>query len=208
MELFLMIALTHFLALLSPGPDFFLILNHLIRQGKNSARWAGAGIAAGNAVILIFIAVSIALAGRIHSGILNYMRWLGIAYLLYLAWQCFKHVRLNQDLDADAQLKPAEKYSRAADFCAGLQSSLLNPKNIMFYSSLMLLVYADDRRLQMLLISVWMVAAVLIWNLLLVQLLGHRAWMMRLKSKSKWIYVLCGFSFSAFALGLALIYEI
>ncbi|MGA8882155.1 MAG: LysE family translocator [Acinetobacter sp.] len=208
MELFLMIALTHFLALLSPGPDFFLILNHLIRQGENSARWAGAGIATGNAVILIFIAASIALAGRVHSGILNYMRWLGMAYLLYLAWQCFKHVWLNQALDVDAQLRPAEKYSKAADFCSGLQSSLLNPKNIMFYSSLMLLVYADDRRLQMLLISVWMVAAVLIWNLLLVQLLGHRVWMMRLKSKSKWIYGLCGFSFSVFALGLALIYPV
>jgi len=206
MELFLIIALTHFLALLSPGPDFFLILNHLIRQGKNSARWAGAGIAAGNAVILIFIAVSITLAGRIHSATLDYMRWLGVAYLLYLAWQCFKQVRLDQALDVDAQLRPAEKYSKAADFCSGLQSSLLNPKNIMFYSSLMLLVYADDRRLQMLLISVWMAAAVLIWNLLLVQLLGHRVWMMRLKSKSKWIYGLCGFSFSVFALGLALMY--
>jgi len=208
MELFLIIALTHFLALLSPGPDFFLILNHLIRRGKNSARWAGAGIAAGNAVILIFIAASIALAGRIHSSLLNYMRWLGMAYLLYFAWQCFKQVRLNQALDADAQLKPAEKYSSAADFCAGLQSSLLNPKNMMFYSSLMLLVYADDRRLQMLMISIWMVAAVLIWNLLLVQLLGQRVWMMRLKSKSKWIYGLCGFSFSVFALGLALLYQV
>ena len=201
-----MIALTHFLALLSPGPDFFLILNHLIRQGKNSARWAGAGIAAGNAVILIFLAVSIALAGRVHSGILNYMRWLGIAYLLYLAWQCFKQVLLDQALDVDAQLRPAEKYSSAADFCSGLQSSLLNPKNIMFYSSLMLLVYADDRRLQMLMISIWMAAAVLIWNLLLVQLLGQHVWMMRLKSKSKWIYGLSGFSFSVFALGLALMH--
>ena len=206
MELFLIIALTHFLALLSPGPDFFLILNHLIRQGKNSARWVCAGIAAGNAVILIFIAASIALAGRVHSAALDYMRWLGIAYLLYLAWQCFKQVRLDQALDVDAQLRPAEKYSSAADFCAGLQSSLLNPKNIMFYSSLMLLVYADDRHLQMLMISVWMVAAVLIWNLLLVQLLGQHVWMMRLKSKSKWIYGLSGFSFSVFALGLALMH--
>lgn len=206
MELFLIIALTHFLALLSPGPDFFLILNRLIRQGKNAARWVCAGIAAGNAVILIFIAASIALAGRVHSAALDYMRWLGIAYLLYLAWQCFKQVRLDQALDGDAQLRPAEKYSSAADFCAGLQSSLLNPKNIMFYSSLMLLVYADDRRLEMLMISIWMAAAVLIWNLLLVQLLGQHVWMMRLKSKSKWIYGLSGFSFSVFALGLALMH--
>lgn len=206
MELFLIIALTHFLALLSPGPDFFLILNHLIRQGKNSARWVCAGIAAGNAVILIFIAASIALAGRVHSAALDYMRWLGIAYLLYLAWQCFKQVRLNQAFDVDAQLRPAEKYSSAADFCAGLQSSLLNPKNIMFYSSLMLLVYADDRRLEMLIISIWMAAVVLIWNLLLVQLLGQHVWIMRLKSKSKWIYGFSGFSFSVFALGLALMH--
>ena len=33
MEVFLVIAFTHFLALLSPGPDFFLILTSLLQKG-------------------------------------------------------------------------------------------------------------------------------------------------------------------------------
>ncbi|MDU3121696.1 MAG: hypothetical protein E6710_04635, partial [Acinetobacter baumannii] len=34
MEVFLFIAFTHFLALLSPGPDFFLILTSLLQKGR------------------------------------------------------------------------------------------------------------------------------------------------------------------------------
>lgn len=39
MELFLFIALTHFIALLSPGPDFLLILMHLMKYGSNLTRY-------------------------------------------------------------------------------------------------------------------------------------------------------------------------
>ena len=55
MELFLTIAITHFLALLAPGPDFFLILKTLMQGRKSAAKSVCIGIALGNAIILVVI---------------------------------------------------------------------------------------------------------------------------------------------------------
>ena len=59
MELFIAIAITHFLALLSPGPDFFLILSTLLRQGQRSAKMICLGVATGNAFIILMIYLSL-----------------------------------------------------------------------------------------------------------------------------------------------------
>ena len=51
------LALAHFLALLSPGPDFFLILGHAVRHRLRGALYICLGIALGNA-LYICLAVS------------------------------------------------------------------------------------------------------------------------------------------------------
>jgi threonine/homoserine/homoserine lactone efflux protein len=55
MELFIVIAVTHFVALLSPGPDFFLILMTALNSGQRRARYTVFGIVVGNAFILALI---------------------------------------------------------------------------------------------------------------------------------------------------------
>ncbi len=55
MELFIVIAVTHFVALLSPGPGFFLILMTALNSGQRRARYTVFGIVAGNAFILALI---------------------------------------------------------------------------------------------------------------------------------------------------------
>ena len=55
MELFIVIAVTHFVALLSPGPDFFLILMTALNSGQRRARYTVFSIVVGNAFILALI---------------------------------------------------------------------------------------------------------------------------------------------------------
>ena len=66
MELFVIIAFTHFIALLSPGPDFFLILTTLLRHGRSAARFVCVGIALGNACILMVIYACLFFLGKIE----------------------------------------------------------------------------------------------------------------------------------------------
>ena len=198
MELFVIIAFTHFIALLSPGPDFFLILTTLLRHGRSAARFVCVGIALGNACILMVIYVCLFFL----ENILLYVRYIGAVYLIYLAVLCFYYAKtevitMHGKTDAIPTLSSTVSY-----LSQGLRSSVLNPKNILFYSSLVLLVYVGFGGVQHILMVLWMVSVVLVWNILLVKLLSYKVWMDWLRVKSRWLYYISGGCFIFFSLML------
>lgn len=194
MELFVIIAFTHFIALLSPGPDFFLILTTLLRHGRSAARLVCVGIALGNACILMVIYACLFFL----ENILLYVRYIGAVYLIYLAALCFYYAKtevitMHGKTDAVPTLSSTVSY-----LSQGLRSSVLNPKNILFYSSLVLLVYVDFGVVQHILMVLWMVSVVLVWNILLVKLLSYKVWIDWLRVKSRWLYYISGGCFIFF----------
>lgn len=202
MELFVIIAFTHFIALLSPGPDFFRILTTLLRHGRSAARLVCVGIALGNACILMVIYVCLFFLGKIDENILLYVRYIGAVYLIYLAVLCFYYAKtevitMHGKTDAVPTLSSTVSY-----LSQGLRSSVLNPKNILFYSSLVLLVYVDFGVVQHILMVLWMVSVVLVWNILLVKLLSYKVWIDWLRVKSRWLYYISGGCFIFFSLML------
>ena len=202
MEFFIVIAVTHFVALLSPGPDFFLILMTVLNSGQRRARYTVFGIVAGNAFILALIFTLLGWLGHIHAYVLMLLRGLSVAYLLYLSMQCFRY-KHHESVEVQAR-DPAPPQTRTLCFTQGLQSSLLNPKNMMFYSSLILLVYSKFDVYTLLLMSLWMVAVVLMWNLLLLKLLSWKRWNHFLTQRLNWIYKMSGCCFAFFAIVLLL----
>lgn len=199
MDIFLMIALTHFIALVSPGPDFFLLLTTLIGKGRRAAIWVCLGIVFGNALILLFIYSCMSLLGQFDAHLLQYVQYLGALYLVYLAFCCVKAARQPFLLNAVVDAAPPIKLNRIKYWALGLQSSLFNPKNILFYSSLIVMVYAQFSIAQHIFICVWMLAVVMIWNLLLLRLLDQAAWMNWLKRQARAIYLLSACCFLMFA---------
>ena len=203
MELFVIIAFTHFIALLSLGPDFFLILTTLLRHGRSAARLVCVGIALGNACILMVIYACLFFL----ENILLYVRYIGAVYLIYLAALCFYYAKteviaMHGKTDAVPTLSSTVSY-----LSQGLRSSVLNPKNILFYSSLVLLVYVGFGVVQHILMVLWMVAVVLVWNILLVKLLSYKVWMDWLRVKSRWLYYISGSCFILFSLMLFMMNE-
>jgi len=197
MEVFLVIAFTHFLALLSPGPDFFLILTSLLQKGRRYTYGVVLGITFGNALILAACLFGFMLLGDLSS------KWLGAAYLVYLSVLCFKAARSSvlsfspedNNLSDQANLKK----NKIKSLMLGVQSSLLNPKNIMFYSSLMLLIQYKFSLIQKLLMSVWMVGVVLGWNILLIGLLAQGRVLDKIKRSATGLYYCSSIAFIIFA---------
>ncbi|SPL70622.1 LysE family translocator [Acinetobacter stercoris] len=199
MELFFAVALTHFLALLSPGPDFFLILSTLLRQGTRSARWVCLGIASGNALILAFVYISFFTLGKINQELLNYLRYFGAIYLFYLCGLCFYHAKHTNMEVVSVTQDQMSSVSSYKGYLSGLQSSILNPKNILFYSSLVILISAQFSLIEKLLSSLWMVSVVLCWNLFLIHILSQKKMLQWMQKKSRSISYLSGLSFLLFA---------
>ncbi|WP_445115489.1 LysE family translocator [Acinetobacter sp. WZC-1] len=206
MELFIAIALTHFMALLSPGPDFLLLLTTLLHQGKTAARQVSVGIAAGNAIILVALQVGLSMAGGLDAEIFYLIRIAGSIYLLYLAVLCFYRGFYQWDDSGGTEMPgmaeanvPHSRFSGWGNVALGLQSSLFNPKNILFYSNLMLLVDGNFNTLQTVGLSLWMVVMVLSWNMLLLRLFSHSRLIRRFRQKSRWLYYVSGSGFVLFA---------
>lgn len=203
MEVFLVIAFTHFLALLSPGPDFFLILTSLLQKGRRYTYGIVLGITLGNALILAGCLFSFMLLGNLSSILLLIFKWLGALYLAYLSFLCFNAARstvLNFSTDVNNLSDQAkDKRNKIKSLVLGLQSSLLNPKNIMFYSSLMLLIQQEFSLFQKLLMSIWMTGVVFGWNLLLVRLLRQERVLAQIKRSARGIYYCSSLAFIFFA---------
>ncbi|WP_151761916.1 LysE family translocator [Acinetobacter seifertii] len=203
MDVFLVIAFTHFLALLSPGPDFFLILTSLLQKGRHYTYGVILGITLGNALILAACLFGFMLLGDLSSGLLTLFKWLGAAYLAYLSFLCFNAARssdLSFSTEKNNLIDQANiKQNKIKSLMLGVQSSLLNPKNIMFYSSLMLLIQYKFSLIQKLLMSIWMVGVVLAWNILLVGLLAQGRVLDKIKRSATGLYYCSSVAFIIFA---------
>lgn len=165
---FLMVAGAHFLALLSPGPDFLLIVRSALAGGWRRAGAVCCGVALANAVFIALAIGGIALL-RAETPAFRWVQWAGGAYLAYLG------VRLlgsRSRLDVDALGGAAS----GSGLLGGLLSALLNPKNALFYASLFSLLAGSATPFAVQCVyGVWMFGVVLAWDLALAALIGHPA---------------------------------
>jgi|GEM_PF-787986 len=150
----------YFLALLSPGQDFFLIIKHALYHGYRKAWWSVLGIASGNALY-------IALAYMGHEFLAHYplivssIELGGALFLAYLGFLLLFAPKPTLEKTLHVKSKIAFKL-----FIQGLLSALLNPKNILFYFSLLFTIIEPQTRLHVkIFYALWMVTMLLGWDM-------------------------------------------
>jgi len=154
------LALAHFVALLSPGPDFFLVVGHAARRRLRGTVFLCAGIAAGNA---LYITLAVAgWSGLKHSPALyRCVELAGSAYLVWLGVMLFRSGSRPRKL----AFREQEALRPLAQFVTGLGSAVLNPKNAVFYLTLMTVIIGPQATLlQQTAAGVWMTLIVFLWD--------------------------------------------
>ena len=168
---FLIIAGAHFLALLSPGPDFFLIVRSAVINGARVASGVCVGIALANGVYIGLAISGVAVLQEV-AGLFAVLKWAGCAYLAWLGWR-FLTVR-GETLAPEMHGAAKTSGNWWRECRVGFLSGILNPKNSLFYASLFSLGFERDTALAVqLAYGVWMFAAVLIWDLCIARAAGH-----------------------------------
>ncbi|MBX9827814.1 MAG: LysE family translocator [Xanthobacteraceae bacterium] len=121
-------ALTCTLIELTPGPNMAYLATLSLASGARAGIAAVAGVALGLSVY--GLAAAFGLAAAIERSHLLYetLRWAGVAYLFWLAWESWSAER---EVAPDA-LADVDRAARAA-FRRGLVTNLLNPKAAVFY---------------------------------------------------------------------------
>ena len=168
---FLIIAGAHFLALLSPGPDFFLIVRSAMVNGARVASGVCVGIALANGVYIGLAIGGVAVLQEV-AGLFAVLKWAGCAYLAWLGWR-FLTVR-DKTLAPEAEARAVRCGSWWRECRVGFLSGILNPKNSLFYASLFSLGFERDTPFGVqLAYGIWMFAVVLLWDLCIARAAGH-----------------------------------
>ncbi len=178
--LFLLVAGTHFAALLSPGPDFFLLIRTALAKGRHQADGCACGIALANLLSMLLVLFVMALLPAEGSWL-----WRGLQVVggLYFAWSGLQALASRRDLvlPQGDQLRLGGVWKGMRQ---GLLASSLNPKLPLFYAGL----FGVLRESAM---PAWGLV-VLFWDLALVRLLDQARWRSWLQRRVRWLDRGCG----------------
>jgi threonine/homoserine/homoserine lactone efflux protein len=108
---------------LTPGADMMFCLGQGLRAGPRAALAAAAGVSAGGMVHVAVAGLGLGAAVAAAPWLFEVIRWVGVAYLLWLALATLRSGPAQPDL-------PMVRAGRA--FRQGLMVNLTNPKVILF----------------------------------------------------------------------------
>src|SRR3954453_4674288 len=131
--------LTSLIVVISPGTGVLYTLAAALTRGARAGIAAAFGCTLG--IVPHMLAAMLGLAAVLHTSALAFaaLKWLGVLYLLYMAWQ---GLRERGALALDSRLK--ERSSRRV-IITGFLINILNPKlSIFFLAFLPQFIATDD----------------------------------------------------------------
>lgn len=173
--IFFTVAIAHFLALLSPGPDFILVVKSAIKNNKNGAIGIALGIASANAVYIGLCLVGVGSILATSVSIMITLKIIGGLFLIYLAIQALRARKHSYNtLGITASIETEFHHATfVREFMTGFMSGILNPKNLLFYLSLFTVVLTNDVSFSFKLgLGIWMTTIVFVWDMAIIYLLS------------------------------------
>ena len=168
------VIIAHFLALLSPGPDFILVVKSGIKNKKQNAIGIALGIAIANSV---YISLCIIGVGEILTRSLIIMKVIKICgglFLTYVAIMALKARKCDYDyIKNNIHIENTPKSSFIHEFITGFISGISNPKNLIFYLSLFSLILNRDINIIFKVsLGLWMTSIVFLWDAFIIFILS------------------------------------
>ncbi|RXJ68591.1 threonine transporter RhtB [Halarcobacter ebronensis] len=124
-----MFIIASFLLCLAPGPDNIYVLTQGITKGKKAAIITTLGLSTGIIIHTSAAAFGISIIFKTSELAFNIVKYLGAAYLLYIAYQAFKY----RDEPLNLDVKTHEKGHLKKLYVKGFFMNVLNPKVSIFF---------------------------------------------------------------------------
>ena len=117
----------------TPGVDMLFTLSRTLQHGWRTGMAAALGITAGCVVHTVAAALGLAALLATSALAFNAIKWLGAAYLLWLAWGMLRSsVRDAEPILATSATAPSTRV-----FAQGFLTNVLNPKVALFFLALL-----------------------------------------------------------------------
>ena len=196
---FISIATIHLFAVMSPGPDFIIIVRQSISSGRRSALMTSLGIGIG---ILIHITLCIFGLGMIikESDLLfKVIQIIGSLYLAYLGVISI----ISKDSSKNSNYKDEFHFNAFQSFKLGFLTNILNPKATLFFLSLYTMIIANNTPFQFqILFGLWMSFATGLWFAFLSLILTNKSILTKIEFMSTKIQRITGVILIIFSIKL------
>lgn len=128
-DYFLFLQIAFFLTI-TPGTPRVVIVTYSINYGLKKSVITAVGDVSANALQMILVAFGVGALISAYPNILNYLRWAGILYLLYIAFDLFKS---SKNLDFKQKFFVKDNFSLYKD---GFLVAFLSPKAWVFFGAI------------------------------------------------------------------------
>lgn len=171
LSIILTIALVHFLALISPGPDFIMVTRNSLIYSRKTGIYTAIGLGLG---ILVHVTYSLIGIGFIiaQSVILfSLIKYLGATYLIYIGYKSLTSKSKSLDLQNNTHKNDISKFSAIK---IGFLTNVTNPKATLFFLSLFTVIINPNTPLFVkLFLGMEMSFATSLWFIFVVYLVSH-----------------------------------
>ncbi|USD35687.1 LysE family translocator [Ferrimonas sp. SCSIO 43195] len=205
----LTLASVHFVALMSPGPDFALVVQNAGRHGRRTGVFIALGLSLGILLHALFSLTGVSfliqqhplwfLCIKLAGG--SYLLWLGIGALRYV----IRHWRQRHSLGATPAAVASASTSPRRALIKGFTTNILNPKALVFFVSLMsslVPVSMSTQGKMMALLIIWSLSFG--WFASLAWLLTSQRLQQRLNRARLGIDAVCGVLFTVLGGGIVI----
>lgn len=204
------LASIHFIALMSPGPDFALVVQNATRHGRQTGLYIALGLSCGILLHSLLSLTGISYLVHQQPTIFAIIQLAGGSYLLYLGYGALKatwQLIQNHDDDADTvNSKDLILTNKRQAFSKGFATNILNPKALVFFISLMSSLVPADMSLSGKGFALLILFGLsLFWFSLLAWMLSTKALQRKLHEATVYIDGLCGALFSM--IGLSILWQ-
>ena len=127
---FLTIATLHLFAVMSPGPDFALIIRQSLYYNRKTSIITSIGIGTGILFHIFYCIIGIGIIISKSIYLFNLIKILGGLYLIFIGYKSlFKKSKIDENITKNIS-------SNINSFSMGLLTNILNPKATLFFLSL------------------------------------------------------------------------
>jgi len=171
---FFLIAGIHLLAVMSPGPDFAMVMRNSLVYSRRTGVLAAAGLAIGIALHVTYSLLGIGLIISKSLLLFNVIKYVGALYLIYIGVKSLMSKKSESANHSDAVISKKDLTPIAA-IRLGFLTNSLNPKATLFFLALFTQVIDPSTSIWVkMLYGVEMSAATFMWFGIIATILTHK----------------------------------
>ena len=181
----------HFLACMSPGPDFVLVSQQSLGRGRAAGLLTALGIALGFGVHIVYSVFGLVTLVAQSAPLLTAVKIIGGLYLVYIGYKGIRAKAGGDVLEIRAEKAAREPVGKTV--WRGVLCNVLNPKAVVYMLSLFTVVLSPAAPMrQMAVYGAWMTLMIFIWFALVALMLSVPAVSRRFSRFGHWIDRVCG----------------